>query len=130
MNWFTVYLIVLVDYLQLQQWKFSGEIPLSNLHGFKILNVLLHCFNKAIEIEPNAGFAKYMYLGQLSEGLEAVKQYEKGVHIMEEERDKHNKMQVNVILQCNVYTIVKLVIPGIKSFNLAIKPLPNSKKLC
>ncbi|PIK63043.1 putative UPF0661 TPR repeat-containing protein C16D10.01c isoform X2 [Apostichopus japonicus] len=34
-----------------------------------------------------------MYLGQLSEGLEAVKQYEKGVHIMEEERDKHNKMQ-------------------------------------
>ncbi|XP_071820950.1 uncharacterized protein [Apostichopus japonicus] len=53
----------------------------------------MECFNKAIEIEPNAGFAKYMYLGQLSEGLEAVKQYEKGVHIMEEERDKHNKMQ-------------------------------------
>lgn len=43
---------------------------------------------KAVRVQPDTGFSKYMYLGQLSEGLEAVQMYEKGIHIMEKEREE------------------------------------------
>lgn len=39
-------------------------------------------FNDAVNIQPNKGHVKYLYLGQLHEGLDAVKFYEKGIELM------------------------------------------------
>lgn len=42
-------------------------------------------FQKAVEIEPKKGHVKYLYLGQLSEGSEAVKYYEAAIPLMKNE---------------------------------------------
>ncbi|KAJ3045957.1 hypothetical protein HDV00_006223 [Rhizophlyctis rosea] len=39
------------------------------------------CFLKAVEIAPNEGSEKYLHLGQMSEGVEAIGFYTKGVEI-------------------------------------------------
>ena len=41
-----------------------------------------YCFSKAVDISPDEGHRKYLCLGQLSEGQEAVKLLLKGVDIM------------------------------------------------
>lgn len=41
-----------------------------------------NCFSKAIDISPSEGHCKYLCLGQLSEGEEAVKLLLKGIDIM------------------------------------------------
>ena len=41
-----------------------------------------NCFSKAVDISPNEGHRKYLCLGQLSEGEEAVKLLLKGIDIM------------------------------------------------
>eukprot|EP00794_Sanderia_malayensis_P017636 gene17636-19390_t len=40
------------------------------------------CFLKAVEIQPDCGHEKYMYLGQMSAGSEAKAYYLKGIEIM------------------------------------------------
>ncbi|KAJ1680084.1 hypothetical protein EV182_000706 [Spiromyces aspiralis] len=42
-------------------------------------------YNKCVELEPDTGYIKYLYLGQLSGELEAVKYFEKGLEIMYKE---------------------------------------------
>ena len=42
-------------------------------------------FNEAVRIQPETGHVKYLYLGQLTEGREAVQYYEKGVDLMKSE---------------------------------------------
>ncbi|CAG8640532.1 7414_t:CDS:2, partial [Racocetra fulgida] len=42
-------------------------------------------FLKAISISPNQGYSKYMYMGQLCEGLEAIKNFQCGVNLMIDE---------------------------------------------
>lgn len=42
----------------------------------------IECFSKAVDISPDEGHRKYLCLGQLSEGQEAVKLLLKGVDIM------------------------------------------------
>jgi tetratricopeptide (TPR) repeat protein len=39
-------------------------------------------FSKAIALDPEKGHSKYMYIGQLSTGLEAIEFYSKGIRIM------------------------------------------------
>ncbi|CAG8568267.1 5842_t:CDS:2 [Acaulospora morrowiae] len=39
-------------------------------------------FAKAISINPNQGYSKYMYMGQLSAGLEAINYFQNGVNLM------------------------------------------------
>ncbi|CAI2168923.1 1459_t:CDS:2 [Funneliformis geosporum] len=39
-------------------------------------------FSKAISINPDQGYSKYMYMGQLSESLEAISCFQKGVDLM------------------------------------------------
>ena len=44
---------------------------------------LVHCFQRCISLSPETGHAKYLYLGQLSSGEEAVGCLTKGIAIME-----------------------------------------------
>jgi len=55
-------------------------------------NAMKH-FNEAVRLEPDTGHVKYLYLGQITEGREAVQHYEKGIVIMKEtiEYQKNNK---------------------------------------
>ncbi|CAG8467359.1 11385_t:CDS:2 [Funneliformis caledonium] len=39
-------------------------------------------FSKAISINPDQGYSKYMYMGQLSESLDAISCFQKGVDLM------------------------------------------------
>jgi tetratricopeptide (TPR) repeat protein len=41
--------------------------------------------SRAVQIDPDSGHSKYMYLGQLCEGEEAVKFFLKGIEILEKE---------------------------------------------
>ncbi|CAG8702520.1 17446_t:CDS:2, partial [Dentiscutata heterogama] len=49
-------------------------------------------FLKAISINPNQGYSKYMYMGQLCEGLEAIKNFQCGVNLM---IDEHKSITSN-----------------------------------
>ncbi|EXX55631.1 uncharacterized protein OCT59_019783 [Rhizophagus irregularis] len=48
-------------------------------------------FSKAISINPNNGYSKYMYMGQLSCGLEAISYFQNGVNLMISEYDNSSK---------------------------------------
>ncbi|KAJ1724825.1 hypothetical protein LPJ53_000961 [Coemansia erecta] len=50
----------------------SGEIDLA-----------VNCLNRCVDISPDRGFEKYMYLGQLSVELEAVKYFQLGIDAMQ-----------------------------------------------
>ncbi|KAJ1919083.1 hypothetical protein H4219_002238 [Mycoemilia scoparia] len=41
-----------------------------------------NCLMKCVDIEPDKGYVKYLYLGQLSGGLEAINYFQKGIEIM------------------------------------------------
>ena len=42
----------------------------------------MQCFKTAVELSPGEGHSKYMYLGQLSSGEEAVGYLTTGIEIM------------------------------------------------
>ena len=46
------------------------------------LDSFLHCFCKAIEISPDKGASKYLYLGQLCNSEEAVRYILKGIDLL------------------------------------------------
>lgn len=39
-------------------------------------------FTKSVSLQPNYGFQKYMYLGQISQGKEAFDYFKKGIQIL------------------------------------------------
>ncbi|XP_069128242.1 uncharacterized protein [Argopecten irradians] len=43
------------------------------------------CFGRAVEVCPDQGHSKYMYLGQLFEGAQAVQCFQKGIELMMKE---------------------------------------------
>ncbi|XP_060081597.1 uncharacterized protein LOC132560906 [Ylistrum balloti] len=45
------------------------------------------CFGRAVEVCPNQGHSKYMYLGQLFEGAQAVQCFQKGIELMMKEHE-------------------------------------------
>ncbi|KAF9357565.1 hypothetical protein BGX34_009301 [Mortierella sp. NVP85] len=68
---------------------------LNALEAAGSIEVELELFNEAkehflecVKIQPNAGYSKFMYLGQMSEQLEAISYFQKGVELMMEERSK------------------------------------------
>ena len=44
--------------------------------------------SRAVEVDPDDGHSKYMYLGQLCEGEESVKNFLKGIEILEKQLAK------------------------------------------
>jgi len=56
------------------------EVELGDLWGAK------EHYVKAVELQPETGFEKYMCLGQLSSELDAIRCFQKGVEIMEKEK--------------------------------------------
>ncbi|XP_033116021.1 probable assembly chaperone of rpl4 [Anneissia japonica] len=48
------------------------------------------CFGRAVTVCPDSGFAKYMYLGQVFEGQQAIECFTKGIDIMLKERQERN----------------------------------------
>ncbi|KAJ1994413.1 hypothetical protein GGI25_004428 [Coemansia spiralis] len=48
----------------------------------------INCLLRCVEIEPDRGFEKYMYLGQLMVELESVKYFQLGVNAMQRDLDE------------------------------------------
>ncbi|KAF9195277.1 hypothetical protein BGZ51_002792 [Haplosporangium sp. Z 767] len=66
---------------------------LNALEAAGSIEVELELFNEAkqhflecVKIQPNAGYSKFMYLGQMSEQLEAISYFQQGVNLMMTER--------------------------------------------
>lgn len=49
-----------------------------------------------MEQSPEMGHVKYMYLGQLSSGVEAIKYYQKGIELMTKKLTEFQATQVSV----------------------------------
>ncbi|XP_038078464.1 probable assembly chaperone of rpl4 [Patiria miniata] len=49
------------------------------------------CMGRAITLSPEAGHSKYLYMGQLFEGEEAVQYLVKGIELMKKEKEKQDK---------------------------------------
>lgn len=47
-----------------------------------------------MEVNPDTGHSKYMYLGQLFEGAEAIQFFQKGIELMVKEREAQNAQEV------------------------------------
>ncbi|KTG42953.1 hypothetical protein cypCar_00017592 [Cyprinus carpio] len=49
----------------------------------------VYVYLKAVELSPEDGHSKYMYLGQIHTGMEAVQYFSKGTEVMLNTMDKH-----------------------------------------
>lgn len=47
-----------------------------------------------MEVIPDTGHSKYMYLGQLFEGAEAIQFFQKGIELMVKEREAQSAQEV------------------------------------
>lgn len=47
-----------------------------------VLNFINQCYGRSVELQPNSGHLKYLYLGQLLDGTEAADCYRKAIEIM------------------------------------------------
>lgn len=48
----------------------------------------VNVFLKAVDLSPEEGHSKYMYLGQIHTGAEAVQYFSKGIEVMLKAMDK------------------------------------------
>ncbi|KAK1806678.1 hypothetical protein P4O66_005178, partial [Electrophorus voltai] len=58
-----------------------GFVGVEQMKAFQSLTTT-HAFLKAVELSPEAGHGKYMYLGQIHTGKEAVQYFSRGVEVM------------------------------------------------
>lgn len=61
-------------------------------------DLAIGCYRKAVELKPEIGHVKYMYLGQLSSGIEAVQFYLKGIELMNKKLAEVQASQVTNVL--------------------------------
>lgn len=60
-------------------WDLYGETLLTAMRPEEAGNAFL----KSVELDPEASHVKYMYLGQMSTGLEAISWFEKGISLLQ-----------------------------------------------
>jgi len=53
-----------------------------------------HCLGRAVEVAPGSGFSKYMTLGQLLQGAEAVACYQAGIDLMLKEKESQQAQEM------------------------------------
>lgn len=46
-----------------------------------------HCLGRAVTVQPDQGYSKYLSLAQLFEGREALDLYQKGISLMQKEHE-------------------------------------------
>ncbi|XP_053394826.1 uncharacterized protein LOC123524457 isoform X2 [Mercenaria mercenaria] len=63
-------------------------IDLGNLEAAK------QCFGRAIVVSPDEGYSKYLNLGQLFEGAQAVECFQKGIELMMVDKEKREAQEV------------------------------------
>ena len=56
----------------------------------------IQCYQRAVEQSPEVGHVKYMYLGQLSSGVEAIQYYQKGIELMTKKFTEFQTAQVSI----------------------------------
>lgn len=78
-----------------------SAVLLKDCYEFSILRVvasltsLFQVFLRAVELSPDVGHTKYMYLGQIHTGLEAVDYYTRGVQVLLSALDKEAQTTVS-----------------------------------
>lgn len=64
----------------------------------------VYIFLKAVELSPDEGHSKYMYLGQIHTGAEAVQYFSKGIEVMLTAIDKQvQEVCIKAMLFCNTF---------------------------
>lgn len=81
------------------------EIEADNIRALETTGTLLlelgnpeaakQCFGRTVELSPDSGHEKYMYLGQLFDGAQAVECYQKGIELMLKEREKQHAEELS-----------------------------------
>ncbi|KAF4075966.1 hypothetical protein AMELA_G00224980 [Ameiurus melas] len=69
------------------RWKLSKH-TLSRTANVEWRYITVYIFLKAVELSPEEGHSKYMYLGQIYTGAEAVQYFSKGIEVMLKVIDK------------------------------------------
>ena len=64
------------------------------------VDVCVQCLGRAVEVQPDEGFSKYMTLGQLFEGLNAVQCFQKGIELMLKEKEQKQAQEVRCVCVC------------------------------
>lgn len=79
--------ITFTQFPQLLVEKVANYIAVHSHFAVSIgfLNMLSHCYEKAISHSPLKGWRKYLGLAQLLEGKESLLQYTRGIEVMERE---------------------------------------------
>lgn len=54
---------------------------------FGLLTVISQLFQKAVTLSPDQGHSKYLYLGQLTSGAEAIAHLTKGIEILRQQQE-------------------------------------------
>ena len=63
----------------------------------------VHCFKRCISLSPDCGHAKYLYMGQLTSGEEAVGYLTRGIAVMEKEVEERGS-QASAVMGGEVTT--------------------------
>jgi hypothetical protein len=77
-------------------------------HVMRILD-FLKCFTRSIELQPDVGHSKYMYMGQMADGHDAIQFYQTGISLMKKSLSLQAE-QVSILNTNIVASILKKLI--------------------